>query len=71
MIPEPNAGSDSQPTWQRVWTDDNQLVDHRSGEFVLHAGHDHFHLNGFEQYRLLTLDESVVAVGEKISFYLI
>ena len=71
MIPERSPDDGRIPTWQRVWTDSHQFLDHRTGSFTFHEDHDHFHLDGFEQYRLLTLDGAVVATGEKISFCLI
>jgi len=71
MIPDPDATGTSLGTWQRVWTRDRAYIDRRTGEFVYHEGHEHFHLDSFEQYRLLNTDGTVVAVGEKISFCLV
>lgn len=71
MIPGDMPQNGAIPTWQRIWTSDNQFVDHATGEFIYHETHEHFHLEAFEQYRLLSLDGDVVAVGEKVSFCLI
>jgi hypothetical protein len=71
MIPERAPTNGRIPTWQRLWTDENRFVDQRTGSFVFHEDHDHFHLDGFEHYRLLGLEGEVVATGEKVSFCLI
>lgn len=71
MIPDTVPSQGKTKTWQRLWTDRGRFLDHRTGEFVFHEGHDHFHLEAFEQYRLLSLDGTVVRTGEKISFCLI
>ncbi len=71
ITPNTNAAGDRVPTWQRIWTDTAGFIDRPAGSFVFHPTHDHFHLDAFEQYRLLTLSGDVVAVGEKVSFCLI
>lgn len=71
MIPESSPSGQRAQTWQRVWTDDGSYADHRTGEFVFHESHDHFHLEAFEQYRLLTTAGQVIRTGEKVSFCLI
>lgn len=71
MIPGAPTASGQLPTYQRLWTDTHQFVDIQTGEFVFHTGHDHFHLDAFERYRLLTRDGEPVAVGDKLSFCLI
>lgn len=71
MIPDANPAGFSLGTWQRVWTSTLSYIDRRTGEFVYHEGHEHFHLEAFEQYRLLDLDGAEVAVGDKISFCLV
>ena len=71
MIPDAEPTGTSLNTWQRIWTSDDRFMDLRTGEFVFHEGHDHFHLDSFEVYRLLSTDGDEVAVGEKISFCLI
>lgn len=71
MIPATEPQADRIRTWQRIWTDERRFIDHQTGSFVFHESHDHFHLEGFEQYRLLTLTGDAVAVGKKISFCLI
>lgn len=71
MIPDASPEGSTLGTWQRVWTDEQSFIDLQTGEFVYHEGHGHFHLDAFEQYRLLDRDGAVVAVGEKISFCLV
>lgn len=58
------------PTTQRIWTSLFQWVDEPAGSFVYHPGHEHIHLDAFEQYRLLSLDGQVIAEGGKVSFCL-
>lgn len=58
------------PTWQRIWTEDWNYRDVRSGEFVFHDDHDHVHFDAFERYRLLDAQGRVVAESAKVSFCL-
>lgn len=71
MIPGDTAQGGDIKTWQRIWTSDDRFLDYATGEFVYHETHEHFHLEAFEQYRLLTVDGALVATGEKVSFCLI
>ncbi len=71
MIPSTSPSDDAVGTWQRIWTDADQYIDRQAGTFVYHPTHRHFHLDEFEQYRLLSLEGDEVALGEKVSFCLI
>ncbi|GAA1845552.1 lysyl oxidase family protein [Microbacterium koreense] len=59
-----------QSVQQRVYGDSGVFL-HGAGRFVYHAEHNHFHLDEFERYELLSEDRStVIASSEKISFCL-
>lgn len=56
--------------FQRLVTANGTYVDVETGSFTHHEGHDHVHLNAFEQLRLLDLNGVEVAASEKLSFCL-
>lgn len=57
-------------TVQRIWTSSQAYRDEAAGTFVFHEGHDHMHLDGFEEYRLLDARGDQVAEANKVSFCL-
>ena len=58
-------------TTQRLWTQDMRYQDRLAGAFVFHEGHDHIHLEDFEEYRLLDTSGGVVTSSGKVSFCLL
>jgi len=64
------AGSETQNLVQRISRDDGEYVEESIGEFVFHAGHNHWHLDGFSVYDLwslqpnMTLDQVVASSGK-------
>jgi hypothetical protein len=67
---EPNAEGKLSTT-QRLWTRDMRFEDREAGAFTYHPGHEHIHLEDFEEYRLNTAEGGLVAKAGKISFCLL
>jgi hypothetical protein len=59
---------------QRIYNLPGEVIDEQSfGEFVFHLYHNHWHLEGFANYEVWSLDEkgeldAVVSTGSKVSY---
>jgi Lysyl oxidase len=58
-------------TTQRLWTSDMRFEDRVAGAFTYHEGHEHIHLEDFEEYRLVDANGAVVAESGKLSYCLL
>ena len=84
----PITDDGAQTVYQRVYnydSDTNQFTfreDREAGEFIYHPGHNHFHFEGYAEYRLLQnvdgqvgelaqRDDGSPVLGEKVGFCLI
>lgn len=71
VLPEP--GSTSHEVRQRVWRTDGTWFDRAAGTFVYHPGHNHIHVEAWNQYNLREILPGdgvgpIVASGTKTSF---
>lgn len=60
---------------QYIDTIQDEVAEHKAGEFVFHPDHDHFHLENFARYEVWSLTaggdrDAVVAFTDKISYCL-
>lgn len=61
----------SRPIYQRLYTAEGAYLDRRAGRFIFHPGHNHVHMDAFEQYNLRAIDDDrLVAASSKVSFCL-
>ncbi len=68
-------GSETLNVVQRISRDDGEYVEESIGEFIFHAGHNHWHLDSFSIYELWSLQpnktlDQVVASSGKVGYCL-